>query len=223
MENKTCPYCGEQILSTAKKCRYCGEWLEAVPVAKAEYASPEETAPLAVADAAPDAQAVPAVTVAPGQPAAPVAAQPMAPSQQAVGATNVMPQINIQLTQQVNQEQTIINESTTVEVEEEKESSGTGFLMFEVGCVAIGVWIAATWWWALIAFFGLALLIQIPYIGHIVCVVLGICCGIIAGAIAYAFDAPEWVVWIISGAVGIGAVSANLSQRRVMNDETENA
>ena len=24
---KRCPYCGEEILATAKKCKHCGEWL----------------------------------------------------------------------------------------------------------------------------------------------------------------------------------------------------
>lgn len=30
MEQETtkCPYCGEEILATAKKCKHCGEWLE---------------------------------------------------------------------------------------------------------------------------------------------------------------------------------------------------
>jgi hypothetical protein len=29
MENlKNCPYCGEEILATAKKCKHCGEWIK---------------------------------------------------------------------------------------------------------------------------------------------------------------------------------------------------
>ena len=27
-ETKTCPFCGEEIMVTAKKCKHCGEWLD---------------------------------------------------------------------------------------------------------------------------------------------------------------------------------------------------
>ena len=27
-ETKKCPYCGKDIMATAKKCRFCGEWLD---------------------------------------------------------------------------------------------------------------------------------------------------------------------------------------------------
>lgn len=37
-QKKHCPYCGEEIMASAKKCRYCGEWLdkEALPATKRE-------------------------------------------------------------------------------------------------------------------------------------------------------------------------------------------
>lgn len=31
METKNCPYCGGEIMKTAKKCKHCGEWLEDRP------------------------------------------------------------------------------------------------------------------------------------------------------------------------------------------------
>ena len=48
-ETKNCPYCGEEIMATAKKCKHCGEWLVKVTnepvqqasVIKESYFSPE--------------------------------------------------------------------------------------------------------------------------------------------------------------------------------------
>ena len=28
MDTQNCPFCGEEILATAKKCKHCGEWFE---------------------------------------------------------------------------------------------------------------------------------------------------------------------------------------------------
>ena len=34
METKNCPFCGEEVLATAKKCKHCGEWLETTSATK---------------------------------------------------------------------------------------------------------------------------------------------------------------------------------------------
>lgn len=45
-------------------------------------------------------------------------------------------------------------------------------------------------------------------------VVLGLAMGFVAAGIASAFNAPTWVLWVISGLVALGAVGVNLDQRK---------
>ena len=40
---KTCPYCGEEIMATAKKCKHCGEWLEEEPLKESTDVAEIET------------------------------------------------------------------------------------------------------------------------------------------------------------------------------------
>ena len=48
-ETKRCPYCGEEILATAKKCKHCGEWQEEKPANAAESIQPATARPAGTA------------------------------------------------------------------------------------------------------------------------------------------------------------------------------
>ena len=54
METKLCPYCGEEILTTAKKCKHCNEWLEPKDAPKHATASENTSAATPAEIAVPD-------------------------------------------------------------------------------------------------------------------------------------------------------------------------
>lgn len=131
--------------------------------------------------------------------------------QQAYGQQPVqqqMPQININLEQK--QETTIINNSS---------SEDSGWLWGEIGIIGIGVWIASTWWIALITCIVLGLLVMVPFIGHIICVVLGAGVGLISGILAKAFGAPNWVSVGLGILIGVVAIAINFDDRKAMTED----
>lgn len=125
------------------------------------------------------------------------------------------PQININLEQK--QETTVVQETTIVH--SSSSDSDSGWLWGEIGLIGVGVWIASTWWIALITCIVLCFLLMIPVIGHVICVVLGAGVGIFAAALAKVFGAPDGAAIFIGIVFGAGAIYWNLQDRKSMVDD----
>lgn len=198
----SCPYCGESIRPNARKCRYCGEWL-----AEGIVNSTPAGGPLV-----PTASDLPAQQ--PVQPAQPVQAPAaaVAPGFVAAGSANNVV-VNVQNIVQQTQEQTVVVESS------EKDSDSHGWIVTEIWLIAAGIGFAMkSWLW----FFGLGIVLTImlviPFLGAVLCWLLGATWGLFAGAVCAAIwnTATGWVVGIL---VAIGAIYCHLEARQKNMDE----
>ncbi len=100
-----------------------------------------------------------------------------------------------------------VNQSTS------SSSSSSGWLWFELFVVGGIAWAVWSFWIGVAVIIGLALAIQIPVLGHAICIILGAAVGIVSGVLASTFDAPTWLAVVIGIIVGVGVISKNLEDR----------
>lgn len=224
-----CSKCGQEVADNQKFCHKCGQPMPLAQQQPQGYASVDPRTvnmPVQMPGAAVPMQGNPypvAVNGGDGQPIETVNAevvpngyqggnpQPYGYGQQPM--QQAMPQININVAQQ--QETTVVHETTIIKSQEED----SGWLFGEIGLIGIGIWIASTWWIALISCIVLCILVMIPVIGHVICVALGAGVGVIAWVIAKAFDAPNGAAIFLGIIFGLGAIIWNLQDRKTLTED----
>lgn len=120
----------------------------------------------------------------------------------------VQPSIVVQNTNEVKQEQNVV-------VSSKSDDSPTGCLFTQLLIVAVGLGFAFHgFWYGVAAFILLGIAVFIPYLGPVLCVILGLAFGVVAGAISAALGAATWVAWLIGIICSICLVAWNLEQRK---------
>lgn len=202
VETVSCPYCGEDIRANAKKCKHCGEWL-AEGIVNSEAGRGDY---------------VPAVRPTAEQPAIRnqdnhAAGQAVATPSNATGLSNNIV-VNVQNTNVVEQTQTVV-------VQESKESA-PGWIIGEMWLFAAGIgWAMSSWLWFFGLGIGLTILLMIPFVGALLCYIVGAAWGVLAGAICAGIWNPT-VGWIVGIIVAILSISFHIEARKKNMEEMNN-
>ncbi len=167
-EKKNCPYCGEEIMATAKKCKHCGEWL----TSKKKAIKKRERQPLENAEKT-DYQGI---------------------------ISSLRDEIRI---------------ANTEANWNEENSDALPTQVFIIG-ILMGI-AFKSWWIGGGTILGLFILLQIPYIGTFICIIL----SLIYAFIGYTFGTYFFSTsagWVIGIFVGLGTLGLNLSSKQWLKD-----
>lgn len=132
--------------------------------------------------------------------------QPLQQSQQIV--------VNVQNTNVLEQSQTV--------VVPESQESAPAWIIGEMWLLAAGIgWGLGSWVWFFVAGIGLTILLMIPFIGALLCYLVGACWGLLAGVFCAGLWNPT-AGWIIGFIVALLSISFHIEAREKNMEEFNN-
>lgn len=220
MERKKCPFCGEEIAATAKKCRFCGEWLNLVEnahIIEEVIPSPIEAEPLNIPVAGAGAPMGAVSNQVAKSPETTLATTPEDTTQITQPAPSGTQPIVVNVVNQQTVSQSVEQNQTVVVSQSKEEAPGWIFgEIFLIG--AIAGFAMSSWWWFLGIWIIGSIMLMIPFVGALMCVLLGLAWGLIAGAICGGIFSTV-AGWIVGILVSIGATTGHLEARKKNMDE----
>lgn len=208
-QKKACPFCGESIASKAKKCRYCGEWLDVsyrpakptpdIPVIRPDIPLAAEQSVIVAGECSMATSADPVMEVA----------KPLQSAGSYAPSVNTIPPPTI-----VNQTTVVVENKVVNEADD--DDGCKSWVYFELGAISGGVWLSTgKWWQALITFIVGVILVQIPIIGHVIAILLGMLCGLISyGILEDLTDMSQSTVVVCSIIIAIIMIFVNWQGRK---------
>ena len=122
---------------------------------------------------------------------------------------------HVELRQSVDLDGNLTTEYVVVEKEREKSSDTPDWMYYEMCGIGGMTWgLTDSWVWGLIVAIGGMVLLQIPVLSYILCYVLGVAWGILAGGLSGYYLENTTLGGIIGVVIGLAVIAIHINARK---------